>query len=125
MHEIQIWKPYRWRSFPDLEVLEEGGNIYSFLSPHRHHDLKKRKNHTKRSSDTTTRTEIYIGKDDDEIISKTLPFVCDRLWRDRSSFFQMLYMYYLRELDLLDEEFILRPDFEKRIRQIKNWKLGS
>jgi hypothetical protein len=51
-------------------------------------------------------------------IRETLPRICALLWRDQSSFFQMLIMYYLRTMGIVDRQFILHADFERRIANI-------
>lgn len=101
------FSPYNLSTNPwnDFKRIELGEIRYDFLQagPHKH----------------TQSVSISYKKQSDDLLFKTIHLVCKVHFRDRSSFFQMLYMYYLRSNEILTHNFSLNPDWKKILSKIK------
>ncbi len=109
----ELWQPYGWYSQPlnNLSAVYAGKMKFSFLCPQPKGKGIKRSLRPPES--------IVLDNGGEDIIALTLPYVCLALHRDRSSFFKMLYMYTLRDLGLVDKEFVLIRNFKKRLERLQ------
>lgn len=92
---------------PELEMHRAKGNVINFSY------LKSGKD--KRLSPVT----ITLTDDIGNLIIQTLPLICKKLTRNRSSFFKILIMSQLRELNLLDGDNSIVKGWKTRISEIK------
>lgn len=95
------WASNPWNNYDDLKI---GKLKYSFLSSGKH----GHKN----------RVTIRRKQNQDDLIFQTLHLFCKSMYRDKSSFFQMLYMYFLKEIRLLDKNFELVKNWEFRLQKM-------
>ncbi len=105
LSRIENWNPYGWRSplLENFRAVQDGSLHFWFLNG----ENSGFKNHR-------IETLVLFDNRDDPLV-ETIPYVCGRLGRNRSSFFQMLYMYFLKEYDFLDDRFLLRKEWANSI----------
>jgi len=105
------WKPYRWKAPPieNFNDVIEGPLRFYFLSDGGFGNHK---------SETIRLRDHGIDP-----IRETLPLICSVLWRNHSELFKMLYMYFLKEHDILNSEFELKANFLDKISQVTKWNL--
>jgi hypothetical protein len=102
------FKPYGWSNNPmaDYIKVKNGSLNFSFLNTGLHINRKP--------LSMTLKLKDYQGA----LIRETLHIYCHYLFRSESSFFKMLYMYFLKSCNLLDENFYLHPRWKQRIQRI-------
>lgn len=98
--------PHQWSGsvLSELELTKNGKDRYSFLIEGKY----------KRNNKLT----ILLSGEDGISVMKTLPIICKKLNRNRSSFFKILLMHWFQDSKLVDANFRLISGWKERIKVI-------
>lgn len=100
--------PYNWSGniFLEIDLLKSDEERYVFMSS----------GNFKRSNKLT----ILLSGEEGEAMAKTLPLICKKLHRSKSSLFKILTMHWFRVAGLVNKKFILVKDWKEELHVIAN-----